>query len=155
MKTTYKVAFVVAATMASSTAFADSNSFDGLSDHSGLDNATSTSHSINVKTNVATPPLTFVDTILPAAAAGTSLNAQGLVTTSAFETKTGHIYILSTPTNIAHASFSATQNDVTVANTRLVANEAATAYVQLSTGNTTALTAGVHNYTFVVTDYSA
>lgn len=155
MKTTYKVAFVVAATLASSAAFAQSNTFDSLALHSGKDIATTTAHSVNIETAQVSAPLTFIDTVVTAAASGTALDTKGHVSSSAFQTKEGHVYILGSATGGVSASFSATQGDVDTAATRLVANEVATNYVQLSTGSAEALTPGVHSYTFVVTDYSA
>ncbi|ECG0448594.1 hypothetical protein DER61_26600 [Salmonella enterica] len=154
MKTTYKAAILVATALTSYSALADNTATTDIS-HSGKDNSTLTAHSVNVATQVKTPPLVFTDNITEAATAGTTLGPTGLISSSAFNAKAGHKYVLDTGTQGATASFSTTPSTVDSTNKGLDATTNAEAYVQLSTTANTSLAAGVHNYTFVVSDYSA
>lgn len=154
MKTTYKAAILVATALTSYTALA-ANTATTDTGHVGKPNVTATSHSVNVATNVQTPPLVFADTITAAAKAGTNLDANGLISTSAFAAIAGHKYVLDAATVGATASFATDSSVVATDKKGLDVDTDAEAYVQLSTTPNQPLTPGVHNYTFVVSDYSA
>ncbi|EEE1293844.1 hypothetical protein CB343_003346 [Salmonella enterica subsp. diarizonae] len=154
MKTTYKAAILVATALTSYSALAI-NTPTTDEGHSGKDNVTLSSHSVNVATQVKTPPLVFTDSITAAAKAGTDLGATGLISSSVFSAKAGHKYVLDAGTVGATASFSTNSATVESDKKGLDADSDAEAYVQLSTTANTSLAPGVHNYTFVVSDYSA
>lgn len=154
MKTTYKAAILVATALTSYSALAVNTPTTDTT-HSGKDNVTLTAHSVNVATQVKTPPLVFTDNITEAATAGTTLGSTGLISSSVFNAKAGHKYVLDTGTQGATASFSTTNTTVDSDKKGLDVDTDGDAYVQLSTTANSSLAAGVHNYTFVVSDYSA
>ncbi|ENB2182050.1 hypothetical protein ABHF30_003016 [Salmonella enterica] len=154
MKTTYKAAILVATALTSYSALAV-NTATTDEGHAGKNTVTTTAHSVNVATNVKTPPLVFTDNITTAAKEGTSLGATGLISSSAFNAKSGHKYVLDANPNGATTSFSTNNATVDSDKKGLDVDTDVEAYVQLATTANSSLAAGVHNYTFVVSDYSA
>ncbi|ECW9808531.1 hypothetical protein AL453_18455 [Salmonella enterica subsp. enterica serovar Poona] len=154
MKTTYKAAILVATALTSYSALASTTPTTDTA-HSGKDNLSTSSHSVNVATSVKTPPLVFTDNITDAAKNGTDLGSTGLISSSMFLAKSGHKYVLDTSTVGATASFSNSNATVDDTMKGLEATSDGNVYVQLSTTANSSLTPGVHNYTFVVSDYSA
>lgn len=154
MKTTYKAAVLVATALTSYSALATNTAVTDTN-HEGKTSVTLTAHSVNVATKVSTPPLVFTDNITTAAKEGTTLGSSGLISSSAFSAKAGHKYALDADPGADHTSFSTDETTVDADKKGLNVDEDATAYVQISAAANTTLVAGVHHYTFVVSDYSA
>lgn len=154
MKTTYKAAILVATALTSYSALAV-NTATTDETHEGKNTVSLTAHSVNVATKVKTPPLVFTDNITTAAKDGTSLGATGLISSSAFNAKAGHKYVLDANPQGVTTSFSTISSTVDSDKKGLDVTDDAEAYVQIAATANSVLEAGVHSYTFVVSDYSA
>lgn len=122
-----------------------------------------TAHSITVAVASPSTPLTFVDgDVSSAAKAGESFQKGDIITSSSFATVEGHKYTLATETGDALSdnvkfSFSDSANTLKGADYKWLTSTsgAGNAYVLISKDDTNALTPGLHNYTFVVSDYNS
>lgn len=122
-----------------------------------------TVHNVAVVVGQKAEPLVFNDLqIDPSATAGNTLTANTIITGASFNTSSNHKYELSAESGDATkdgVSFSFSNESATFkgkAYKWLTADTGAgTAYVLVSKDSNGALDPGLHNYTFVVTDYSA
>ncbi|EKO1022181.1 hypothetical protein PX617_002242 [Salmonella enterica subsp. enterica] len=132
-------------------------------DNSPSDLIGATAHSITVAVASPSTPLTFVDgDVSSAAKAGEPLHNGDIITYSAFATVEGHKYTLATETGEALTdnvkfSFSDSVSSLKGADYKWLASTsgAGNAYVLISKADSTALAPGLHNYTFVVSDYNS
>lgn len=122
-----------------------------------------TGHTIVVPVALLTPPITISDVRLNQdATSGQSLGRQAIIATASFTAAANHKYVLGTETDDAvadkvHYSFSDDRDSFKGADFKWLTGSAVpeTAYVMLTKDLIGALTPGLHNYTFLITDYSA
>ncbi|ECK6868026.1 hypothetical protein FSD44_26570 [Salmonella enterica] len=122
-----------------------------------------TAHSVTVAVASPSTPLTFIDgKVSSAAKSGETLNAGDIITYSAFATVEGHKYTLGNETGDAltdNVKYSFSDSSSELKGTEYKWLESTTgagnAYVLISKADSTALGKGLHNYTFVVSDYNS
>ncbi|EAN5735977.1 hypothetical protein EJD04_24945 [Salmonella enterica] len=122
-----------------------------------------TAHSVTVAVASPSVPLTFTDGVINnTATTGQSLSNGEIITSSSFATVEGHKYTLATESGDASAdqvkfsfSDSATILKGTGYKWLTSASGAGNAYVLISKDGAGVLSAGLHNYTFVVSDYAS
>lgn len=122
-----------------------------------------TAHSVTVTVASPSVPLTFIDGVINSTAiAGQLLNNGDIITYSSFATVEGHKYTLATESGDATTdqvkfSFSDSATSFKGANYKWLtsASGAGDAYVLISKDASGKLDAGLHNYTFVVSDYAS
>ncbi|EHW1217753.1 hypothetical protein K7B55_003482 [Salmonella enterica] len=122
-----------------------------------------TAHNVTVVVGKKVEPLVFNDLqINPNATAGNTLSANDIITGASFSTSSNHKYVLSSESGDAvkdgvSFSFSDQSSILKGKDYKWLTADvgAGTAYVLVSKDANGELGAGLHNYTFVVTDYSA
>ncbi|PTU36269.1 hypothetical protein [Salmonella enterica] len=122
-----------------------------------------TAHSITVAVATPSTPLTFVDgNVSSAAKAGETLRKGDIITSSSFATTEGHKYVLAPEsgdalTDHVKFSFSDSASELKGTDYQWLTSTvgAGNAYVLISKDDADALTPGLHNYTFVVSDYNS